>query len=542
MKKRSSLHPIIWIGPLYFIAVLLFFNTQYAYSGQENASYGDAYVSASIADARTLVPILASDGASGSITGLIFNGLVKYDKDLKLVGDLAERWEIQDGGKTIIFHLRKDVRWHDGRPFTAGDVEFTFSKLIDRGVPTPYSGDFKKVEALDVIDKYTVRVRYKEVFSPSLASWGMSMMPRHLLYNEDLMETSFARRPVGTGPYKIKSWHSGERIDLTANQDYFEHRPYIARYIYRIIPDPDTMFLELQTENVDYMNLKPLQYSRLTDTIFFKDRFRKFRYPSFGYTYMAFNLKDKRFADIRIRRAINYAVDKNEIINGVLLGLGRACTGPFIPESWAYNKGVKPSAYSPAKAKALLSEAGWEDRDKDGWLDKDGEEFAFTILTNQGNDLRRRSAEIIQKRLRDIGIKVDIRIVEWSVFINEFINKRRFEAVILGWSLSRDPDCYDIWHSSKTRKGEFNFISYSNSEVDSLLVEARATFDMAKRKAIYNKVHKILYYEQPYLFLYVPDALPTVHKRFRNVEVAPIGIGHNFIDWYVPKSEHRYRQ
>ncbi|MBL7068777.1 MAG: peptide-binding protein [Candidatus Omnitrophica bacterium] len=508
----------------------------------EEASFGDMLVSSSIGDARTLVPILASDSASGDICGLIFNGLVKYDKNINLIGDLASGWEIKDGGLTIIFYLRKDVKWHDGAPFTAKDVKFTYERLIDPQVPTPYSGDFKKVESLKVIDDTTIKVTYREIFSPGLASWGMPIMPEHILKNEDLLTTDFSRNPVGTGPYKFVRWRSGERIDLISNHDYFEQRPYIDRYIYRIIPDPTTMFLELQTEGVDYMGLTPLQYKRQTDTPFFKERFRKFRYPAFGYTYMAFNLKDERFRDKRVRRAINYAVDKEEIIEGVLFGLGRVCTGPFVPESWAYNEDVKPLRYNPDRARKLLKEAGWEDTDNDGWLDKNGEVFEFTIITNQGNDTRKHTAEIMQRRLREIGIKVNIRILEWAVFLNEFVNKRRFEALILGWGLSRDPDCYDIWHSSKTKEGEFNFVGYSNPEVDRLLEEGRGTFDIIKRKAIYREIHQILYDEQPYLFLYVADALPAVHRRFRGIEVAPIGIGHNFINWHVPKREQRYRQ
>jgi len=526
--------------PLLAVFFLISFNNIGNLSADEQPCYGDAFVTSSIADARTLIPILASDSASGDIVGLVFNGLLKYDRDIELVGDLAERWEILDDGLTIVFHLRGDVSWHDGVPFTAEDVEFTYQKLIDPEVPTPYGGDFKKIESLEVIDDYTVRVRYREPFAPGLASWGMSIMPKHLLKDADLMTASFARNPVGTGPYKFKRWHSGEIIELDSNHQYFEHRPWIDRYIYRIIPDQTTMFLELQTEGIDSMGLSPLQYTRQTETKFFRKRFQKFRYPSFGYTYMAYNLLDEKFKDRRVRQAIDYATDKQEIIEGVLLGLGRVCTGPFVPESWAYNEDIRPVSYDPEKARRLLRKAGWQDIDADGWLEKDGKRFEFTIITNQANDQRRRTAEIIQRRLKEVGIKVHLRILEWAVFLNEFVNKKRFEAIILGWSLSRDPDCFDIWHSSKTKEGEFNFVSYSNPVVDRLLEEGRRTFDRDKRTRIYHRIHELLYEDQPYLFLFVPDALPVVNSRFKGIEPAPIGIGYNFIDWWVPKTEQRY--
>jgi peptide/nickel transport system substrate-binding protein len=235
-------------------------------------------------------------------------------------------------------------------------------------------------------------------------------------------------------------------------------------------------------------------------------------------------------------------VDKKELIDGILMGLGRECSGPFVPESWAYNREVVSAPYDPQEARRLLGEAGWRDTDNDGWLDKDGKIFEFTIITNQGNDMRRLACEIIQHRLAQINIKVKIKVVEWSVFLTEFINKKRFEAVLLGWGLSRDPDCYDIWHSSKTKEGEFNFISYNNPQVDRLLEEGRRIFNQNERARIYHEVHEILYDEQPYMFLWVPDSLPIVHKRFKGIEPSPAGIGYNFIKWYVPSEQQKYKK
>lgn len=531
------------IRPLKLQAVffLLFWGLISIAQGQElNPESGDAIVVASIGDARTLVPILSSDTASSDICGLVFNGLVKYDKEINLVGDLAENWETSPDGLIVTFHLRKGVRWHDGAPFSARDVEFTYQKLIDPNVLTPYSGDFERVKDLKVLDDYTVEVTYKEPFSPGLASWGMWMMPKHLLAKEDLNKTAFSRRPIGTGPYKFKSWKTQEKIELTANPDYFEHRPYIDRYIYRVIPDEATIFLELETQGLDLAGLSSLQYTRQTDSAFFKKYYRKFRLPSFGYTYLGYNLANPKFKDRRVREALDYAVDKEEIIRIVLLGLGQPATGPFVPESWAYNEKLKARPFDPLKAKDLLKRSGWQDSDGDGWLDKDGEKFEFTIITNQGNEERMRACEIVQRRLADVGVDVKIKVIEWSVFLTEYINKRDFEAVVLGWSLGREPDNYDIWHSSKTREGEFNFVGYQNAEVDRLLIEARRSFDQEKRKACYRQIHKIIYDDQPYMFLYVADSLSILHSRFQGIKPAPIGIGYNFIDWWAPKSEQRY--
>lgn len=522
------------------LVVVFFICASVAISESFAQDYGDALINGSFSDARTLLPILASDSASSEVCGLIFNGLVKYDKNINLIGDLAESWEIKDDGLVIIFHIRKDVHWHDGQKFSAKDVEFTYQKLISPDVRTPYSGDFERVKSLEVLDDYTIRVSYKEPFAPGLSSWSMPILPKHLLEKEDFNTTRFARHPIGTGPYKFKSWSAQNKIELVANPDYFEKRPFIDRQIYRVIPDQATIFLELQALGVDSATLTPLQFSRQTQNQFFNEYYRKFKLSSFSYTYLGYNLRNPLFNDKRVRQALNCAVDKEEIIKIVLLGLGEVATGPFVRESWAYNAKVEPAPFDQEQARRLLKEAGWLDTNHDGWLDKNGENFEFTIITNQGNDERIKIAEIIQRRLKDIGIKVKIKVVEWSVLLTEFLDKRNFDAILMGWSLGRDPDNYDIWHSSKTREGEFNFINYKNAEVDKLLEDARRRFNQEERKLDYQKIQQVLYEDQPYMFLYVSNSLPILSSRFRGVSPAPLGIGYNLIDWWVSSKEQRY--
>ena len=521
------------------LAALLTCQAPSAFAQPEN---GDALVESSIGDASRLLPILASDAASGTIVGLVFNGLLKYNERLEIVGDLAESWTVSPDGLVLTFVLRPNARWHDGAPVTAADVQFTYQKLIDPAVRTPFSSSYELVDSLEVLDARTVRIRYREPFAPALESWMMGIIPKHLLEHTDLNTAAFLRHPIGTGPYRFVRWKTGELIELAANPDYFEHRPSIDRYLFRVIPDQATEFLELLTQAVDLMNLTPLQYTRQTQSGFVERAYRKFRYPSFGFTYIGYNLQDGRFADVRVRRAIDHAVDKRAILDGVLFGLGAVATGPYPKESWAFDPSVPAAPHDPEAARALLREAGWEDRDGDGWLDRDGQPFRFTLMTNQGNEVRRQVAEIVQQQLRRVGIDVRIRVIEWSTFVHEFIDKRRFEAVLLGWNLSRDPDLYDLFHSSKTKEGEYNFVGYANPEVDRLLVEGRRTFDQPGRRRIYHEVHRRLAEDQPYTFLYVPDELPVVASRFRNIIPTPIGIGYNFIDWYVPLTEQRYRR
>ncbi|MBI3252893.1 MAG: peptide-binding protein [Candidatus Omnitrophica bacterium] len=522
----------------FFLFLFLFSAPVFASADERR---GDAFVTSSIAEPSNLIPFLASDSASAEVSRLLFNGLVKYDKNLKLTGDLASDWDIEEGGLVIVFHLRKNVRWQDGEPFTARDVAFTFRALTNPSVPTPYGGDFEKVVSLETPDPHTVRVRYKEPFSPGLASWSVGIVPEHLLKDADWPATGFSRNPVGTGPYKLVQWTSGEKLVLRANPDYFEGAPFIARVVYRILPEPTTAFLELETENIDSAALSPLQFKRQTGTPFFKTHYAKYAFPSFSYTYIGYNLRNPLFADKKVRKAIGLAIHKQEIIDTVLLGYGRAATGPFLADGWAADPAIGPSGFDPSRAKALLAEAGWRDTSGDGILDRGGRRFSFTILTNWGNTDRKMACEIIQKRLRDVGIEMNIQTLEWSVLLREFIGKKRFEAVLLGWQLSPEPDPYDIFHSSKTGPGQFNFVSYKNEEADRLMEEARRIFPEAERAKIYHRLHGILSEDEPYTFLYVPESLVALHRRFKGVEPAPAGIGHNFIEWYVLKNERKYR-
>ncbi|MGK7344724.1 MAG: peptide-binding protein [Candidatus Nitrospinota bacterium M3_3B_026] len=505
--------------------------------------FGDALIEASIGDASNLIPYLAGDSASQAVAGNVFGSLLKLDKNQDLKPDLARSWEVSEDQRTITFHLRDDVKWHDGAPWTAKDLVFQYETMVHPDVPSAYKETFFLIEDARAPDDYTFVVTFKEPFAPALSRLsGMSGLPRHLLKETkpvDLIKSPLARKPVGNGAWRFVKWETQKNIILSSNPDHYAGRPMIGRAITRIIPDLATQFLELKAGGIDLMNLTPVQYLKQTTTRFFRENFEKYKYLGNGYTYLGYNLKRPLFQDKRVRQAITYAIDKEELVEGVLLGLGAPATGPYKPGTWAYKEDVKRYPHDPEKAKALLAEAGWEDTDGDGVLDKDGKRFEFEIVTNHGNDRRRKAAEIIQQRLSKVGIGVKLRLVEWSSFINNFINKRAFDTCILGWGLGVDPDQYEIWSSSKTGEHEFNFISYNNPEVDEILARARRTFDKQERKRLYHRFQDILAEQQPYTFLYVAESLPIVHRRVRGVDPGPAGIGYNFNEWWIPREEHK---
>ncbi len=518
-----------------YCLLLAFFCLFSACSREPDIKYPNTIIMGMGADAKRLLPFLASDSSSAEISGFLYHGLVKYDKSIRLTGDIAKSWDVSPDGLRITFHLRKGVKWQDGVELTADDVLFTYDKVTDPQVPTPYGSIYGPVKSVAATDKYTVKVVYKEPFAPALESWGMGIVPKHLLEGKDLSSPGINQHPVGNGPYRLTEWVTGQKIILDAFDQYFEGRPRIDRVLFRIIPDTSTMFLELKFGGIDYMGLTPPQYKLQANSDFFRKYFQKFRYPSFGYTYLGYNLLNPLFRDRLVRQAIAHAINKKEIIAGVLLGYGTPCTGPFPPESWAYNRDVRDYDYDPARALAMLQQAGWK-MNASGVLAKDGRTFSFTVLVTQGSDARLKTAQILKEQLKRVGIDLHIEVLEWQAMLHDFIDKKRFEAVIMGWALSRDPDIYDIWHSSKTKEGEFNFLSYKNDEVDRLLVEGRSNFSLEIRKKIYHRIHEILAEDQPCAFLYVPDALPVLNKRFKGIVKAPIGIDYDFIHWYVPRN------
>ena len=502
----------------------------------------DAYVSSGIGDARILIPFLADDATSSSICAIIYNGLTKIDENMNIVGDLAESWDVSDDGLIITFYIKKNITWHDGEPLTSNDIYYTYKKILDPKTACPYVSSYKNIIDICILDDYSIRFIYKKPYTPALLKFGMGIIPKHIFEKEeDIRMSYYARNPIGTGPYVFSKWENGEYILLEANDAYFEHPPGMKYYVYRIIPDQAVQFLELVSGGIDSMELNPYQYRYRSDTDEFKSKINKYEYLSHSYTYLAFNFLDPKFSDINVRKALSLAINRREIIDAVLLGLGEECTGPFLKGTKYYDTEVQGYPYDLEKAKKLMKKSGWIDLDSDGILEKNGKEFHVTIATNQGNQVREDTAAIIQKQWREIGVKADIQVVAWAAFLNQFVTKKNFQVIIMGWALPADPDLYSVWHSDSNTTGGLNFISFKNSKVDSLIEEGRAEFLPEKRTLIYRRIHSLISEEAPYAFLFFPYATPAINNRIKGVKPAPAGIGYNFIDWYVPHGEVKYK-
>jgi ABC-type transport system substrate-binding protein len=434
----------------------------------------------------------------------------------------------------IIFHLRPGVKFQDGHPFEARDVKFTYDAIMNPKNISPRLSDYEPVKEVEVIDPLTIRVVYKRLYSPALGTWAMGILPEHLLKQEvlrkqaaqtgkkpeqfSMRDSPFNRHPVGCGPFVFKDWKPDQFIRLDRYQGYWEGPPNYGQYFYRIIPDPLTQEMEFYAGTVDAYDVRPHQVARLQHD----PNYQSFSGLAFGYTYIGYNMRREPFTDRRVRKALGMAIDVDKIIQFVLFGQGERITGPFPKQTDYYDSAVKPLPYDPEGALKLLEEAGWK-RNLEGWLEKNGKRLQFTLITNNGNDLRKAILTVAQDEWRKIGVDVRTDLLEWAVFIQERVDKADFDALVLGWSMGIEPDLFQIWHSSQTNPYQLNFVGFKNEEADDLIVKIRQEYNHERQVAYCHQLHELIAREQPYTFLYVTKWTAILDKRIVIKETSPEG-------------------
>jgi peptide/nickel transport system substrate-binding protein len=489
------------------------------------------------AEPATLNAILASDASASEVNQYLFDTLIERDRDtLEFIPKIAYKWEISEDKKTYTFYMRKDVRWHDGMPVTADDVIYSFKLIKDPKIDAPFiKVYYQDIESIKKLDRFTVQFKASKIYFMALSMCGgLTILPKHILEKEpDFEHSSFSRAPIGNGPYKFKAWETNKRITLERFETYWDKKPAIKTIDFKIIGDESVALQSLKKGEIDVMGLRPIQWVRQTSSPKFNSQFSKFKYPSPGYSYVGWNNKSPFFSDKRVRLAMTQLIDRKKINEKINFGLNLIVTGPFFPDSNQYNQDVLPLPYDQGKARALLTEAGWQDSDGDGWLDKNGKKFEFTFLYPSESKFSERFSTILREELNKTGIKMNIVRMEWAAFLNR-IEKKDFDATALGWSTSFEGDPYQIWHSSQAKmvRGS-NSISFINAQADLFIEEARIEFDEDKRNGFYWRLHALIDSEQPYTFMYASPALVVVSKRFANVRVHKAGL--NMLEWEIKK-------
>jgi len=488
------------------------------------------------AEPDTLNPITATDASSHAINLRIYETLVDRDYDtLEVIPMLAERWEISPDKMKFRFFLKKGVYWSDGIELTADDVVYSYKKIMDPKVASAQL----KVYYIDIkscrkINKYTIEFLYSRPYYLALIfCGGMPIVPRHIFDNgTDFNTHKNGRFPVGTGPYTFERWDTGRNITLVRNEGYRGKKAMIRRVVYKIIFDPSAAFQMLKKGDIDVMGLREIEWARQTGSERFNEHFYKLKYYLSTFSYVGWNEDRIFFKDRRVRLAMTLLINRRDIRDKLLFGLGEIVSGPFYIFGKSYDRDIKPWPYDPARAVRLLKQAGWVDHDGDGILDKDGKKFSFTFTISSGSRFAERLGSIMKEDLSKVGIQMDINRFEWAVFLQK-IQSRNFDATALGWS---DPDFqddpYQIWHSSQI-KGGSNYIGFSNKEADRIIEKTRLEFDEKIRIKMYHRFQEILHHEQPYTFLFTTPALVAVSRRFENVLVHTRGL--NFLEWKVRK-------
>jgi peptide/nickel transport system substrate-binding protein len=513
--------------------------------------FGGTAVVGGIGDLQSMNPLVSSDNTSNNIQrDMLLMTLVRYDEEMHMTPWLAESWDtvrVHPDSLELTWHIRHDVKWHDGQPTTGEDVLFTFERMIDPRTAYPnmqrlthYSPDAQ------LVDPYTVKMRLRS-HADFLDVFVMTAIaPKHILGDvppDQLLQHGFAYQPVGNGPFRFVRRIPNQEWVFEANPDFpaaLGGRPYLDRIVYRSVPEMTTLLTELLTGRVDmYMAPNPNQASLIKETA----GVELLTAPSRQYNYLGFNIRLPIFKDARTRRAIAMAIDRQEIVDALLYGYGEIGRATVTPTHYAFDRDL-PVPYDPEAAKRLLAEAGWV-AGRDGILqDAQGTPLRFTLITNAGNDVRRDMTEVIQAQLRQVGIDVRPQLVEWTSMIRQLqgslngegTRERDFEAVISGWVNWEQQDDAGILHS-RNFDGPYQYVGYSNPRADSLIDALTLIVDREEALPLWKEYQRLIAEDSPYVVLYYPQRLDAIRTRLRGVQVDVRGDFVTASKWWLPPSE-----
>jgi len=470
---------------------------------------------------------------SEPITELVFNGLTKWGLDYQPEPDLATDWSVSKDGITWTFNLRKDVKWSDGQPFTAADVAYTFNEIVlnkDLGASgaSNYTDLDKVVAVNDLQAQFVLKKPWASL--PTYLAQYTKILPKHIFEGQDPWKlTSFNKeKPVGTGPYVVSNYVSGQYVELQSSPTYFGNKTKISKIIFHIIPDVNTQIAQLLSGSLEFVTIPdPALVAKLKSD----ENINVTPVGSNIWYWVALDQSQPRFQDVRVRKALEYAIDRQAMIDGILKGYGETATGPIAPiqKHW-YNGNVVKYPYDPEKAKALLKEAGYKPG-ADGVLEKDGKPFVIDMPTGQYGVLTPAS-ELVQQYWQAVGVKVNLNVMDWNSFIKQVIVGRKYDANLAWWSTPTDPDQYAYFATENAGKG-YNIPGYKSPELDKLLMDGRTASTDDARVAAYNKAQELIAEELPYLFLWWPKTIQATSKNLEMPAMPIIPAEDHITEWVL---------
>jgi peptide/nickel transport system substrate-binding protein len=506
----------------------------------EAATPGGTFIDSNIADIQTMHPFLAEEEVSIGVVGLVFEQLVGSDvrTGQPAPTGLADSWEIASDGVTYTFHLNKEAKWHDGVDVTADDVQFSFDALANPDTGSVYTGTFlDSVASWRAIDDDTFEVVAKEPLFTLLYDLVAYIVPKHIWEsvpvadwrNDPGATGADPSRVIGSGPFKFQEWRQGESITLVRNDDYYGKVPYIDSYVLRVWPDQTAVVNALLNNEIDAAGLEPSDIAGVEGA----PGIQVTHYPTRGFTYYEFNLDPEvttKWQDKRVRQAMLYALDRESIVNDILLGYAEVAQGtqPVVSYVYAPDRITTKYTYDPEKAKSLLAEAGWTDSDGDGVVDKDGESLSFELLYSAGSPTSDQLVAYMQDAWSDIGVQATPRALEFPALIEATTTDPSFEIALYGfnWDATFIQDA--MFGCDQYQVG-FNDMKYCNPELDEINDQAKRTFDEETRRELLIQASNIVNDEQPVAVLHFSQAHAAFSDRLQNYTPSTWGVDLSYV-------------
>ncbi|MFD3155565.1 ABC transporter substrate-binding protein [Haloimpatiens sp. FM7330] len=444
---------------------------------------------------------------------IIFSGLTKHDENSKVIPDLAESWTYDKKNLMYTFKLRKNVKWHDGKDFTADDVKFTIEAIKNPKNNSEIATNYEEIKKVEVVDKNTVKIYLSKPCTPILDYLSVGMIPKHLLDGKDITKNSFNQHPIGTGSYKLDKWEMGQYISLKANKDYYNGRPKIDKVVFKIVEDEKARALQLKSGELDLAQLEPHDMNSFGND----KNIKLYREKTADYRGIMYNFRNPIFKDVDLRKALTYAIDKKKIVDKVLTGMGQVAYSPLQMGNYS-NKNVEKYKYNPKKAKELLNKAGWK-VGKDGIREKNGKRLSFKITCFEGDPVRTNIANVITQYFKDVNVDAKVEVVPKGS-----VKWDKLEGFLIGWGSPFDPDdhTYKVFHSQQIESG-VNLNAYSNKKVDELLEKARTSEDDNIRKKYYKEFQQEFSNDPPFSLIAYIDAVYGANKNIIGIKDTVLG-------------------
>ena len=463
----------------------------------------------------------------------VFTGMMDHDPDAdyELVPNLAEEMEVSDDEMTFTYHLRDDIYFHDGEPVTTEDVEFTFEWMMDEDYTGVRAAYWESIEEIEVEDETTIHFHLSNVDAPALiriSTWSIS--PKHVFEGTPIADLeehpNVTEQPIGAGPYKLTEYEEGQFTTLETFEDFHRGKPNVDQITVKVASS-DTQMAELITGSTDLAWVQP---ERDEFEAYQEEGLEVVSYPANAYQYMGVMLDHPILGDVDVRHAITHAIDRWEIVDALFDGMGSVQVSHMSMVSWAYDEDLDPLPYDLDKANELLDEAGWE-MDDDGYRYKDGEMLELTLSYPSGNVPRERNAEIIQDMLSDVGISIELDLLEFTTLADIVFEENDFELYLMGWSLAIEPDPSGIWLSDDA----WNAVGFDHPDNDELIRKGRTTTDFDERAEIYREWQQLLIDEAPYVWLYAEDEAFVHTPDLKNFQGDAFSMWWNVEEWELDR-------